>query len=107
MVRFLRTALGPLFAILCLGFLELAHAGPNLQSSRITREYREILEVPLRAFGVWLAARSLPKIAALVSTPQTLSTHFVPYLQFQFHNGAAIAAGRNTVLCLQIVYRQL
>ena len=84
-----------------------ASAGPNLQSSRVTRQYRDILEVALRPFGVWLAARSLPKIAALVSTPQELSTHLVAYLQFQFDNGAAINAGRNTVLGLQTVYRQL
>ena len=107
MVKFLRAALGPLFAMLCFGFVELAHAGPNLQSSRITREYREILEVALRAFGVWLAARSLPNITALVSTPHSLSTHLVAGLELQFDNGSALTAGRNKILGLQTVCRQL
>ena len=93
MVRLSRAALGPLPADLCLGCVELAYAGPNLQRSRITREYRAPLEVALRAFGVWLAARSLPRIAALVSTPQTLYTHLVAYLQFQFEKARPSGPG--------------
>ena len=79
---------------MCLGFVGLASDGPNLQSSRITREYKDILEAALRAVGVLLAARALPHIAAQVA-----------YLQFQFNNGAA-NAGRITALGLQTVRRQ-
>ena len=106
MVRLLWATLGPRFTFLCLGFLGLASAGPNLQSSRITWEYKGILEAALRALGGWLAARALPQIAAPVSTPQKLSTYLDANLQLQFDNGAAINAGRITVLGLQTVQRQ-
>ena len=95
---------------LCLLSLELvspALAGPNLQSSRITKEYREMLGTALRAFSLWLSLRSLPKIGELVLRAQELQEHLVDYLQYMFDSGASLSAGRNTVLSLQTFHRQL
>ena len=95
---------------LCLFFLGLVgpvSAGPNLQSSRITKEYREVLGTALRAFGLWLSIRSLPKIGDLAGRPQELQKHLVDYLQHMFDNGSSLSAGRHTVLGLQTYYRHL
>ena len=86
-------------SIICfLVLVEVAVAGPNLQSSRITKEYRATLETALRAFSFWLAARSLPKVGELVQVPQRLKELLVQYLQHMFDNGAALSAGRHTVI---------
>ena len=96
--------------VLCLVYLGLvtpALAGPNLQSSRITKEYREVLCTALRAFVLWLSLRSLPKVGELVLKPQELQERLVDYLQYMFDSGASLSAGRNTVLALQTFHRQL
>ena len=96
------------FSIVCfIVLVEAAVGGPNLQSSRITKEYRATLETALRAFSFWLAARSLPKVGELVQVPQRLKELLVQYLQHMFDNGAALSAGRHTVLSLQTFHRSL
>ena len=96
--------------VLCLVYLGLvtpALAGPNLQNSRITEEYREVLCTALRAFVLWLSLRALPKVGELVLQPQELQERLVDYLQYMFDSGASLSAGRNTVLALQTFHRQL
>ena len=93
---------------LCLFYLELvtpALAGPNLQSSRIAREYGEILSTPLSAFSLLLSLGSSPQIGELVLGAQEFQ-HLVDYFQYIFDSRASLSAGRNTVRSLQTFQRQ-
>ena len=99
--------LGLCSIVLFFVLVEVALGGLNLQSSRITKEYRATLGTALRAFSFWLAARSLRKVSELVQAPQRLKELPVQYLQHMFDNGAALSAGRHTVLALQTFHRHL
>ncbi len=79
----------------------------NLQESRVSSSYKNVLEKSFDAFTLWCVLRGHPRPAELEHNIARMNELLIEHLQFLYDQQRGVAAGRHAVLSVQHRFRAM